>query len=79
MSFNNILSFRFDVGEIVKQHSCTVSKYETADELKMKLADMGGHLLVDCFKELRRTLKSAVPQPKIGITYGKIIYIIFPL
>lgn len=31
---------------------------------------MGGRLLVDCFKELTKTLKSAIPQPEIGITYG---------
>lgn len=63
--------FRFDIGEIVRQHSCTVDKDETAQELKNKLADMGGRLLVDCFKELRRTLQSAVPQPENEITYGK--------
>jgi hypothetical protein len=34
---------------------------------------MGGHLLVDCFKELTKTLKHAVPQPENGITYGKIL------
>lgn len=31
---------------------------------------MGGRLLVDCFKELTKTLRFAVPQPKTGITYG---------
>lgn len=66
------ISYRFDTGEIVRQHSCTVDKDETAEELKKKLADMGGRLLVDCFKELTRTLRSAVPQPEDGITYGKI-------
>lgn len=66
--------FRFDIGEIVRQHSCTVGKDETANELKKKLADMGGHLLVDCFKELTKTLRHAVPQPESGITYGKTFY-----
>lgn len=33
---------------------------------------MGGRLLVDCFKELTRTLRSAVPQPENEITYGKV-------
>lgn len=74
----NIFSFRFDIGEIVRQHSCTVDKDETADELKKKLADMGGRLLVDCFKELKRTLRSAIPQPEDGITYGKILNIFPP-
>jgi len=37
-----ILFFRFDVGEIVKQHSCSVGRDETALELKNKLANMGG-------------------------------------
>lgn len=64
--------FRFDIGEIIRQHSCTVGINETAEELKDRLADMGGRLLVDCFKELKMSLRSAVPQPKDGITYGKI-------
>lgn len=34
---------------------------------------MGGQLLVDCFKELTKTLRHAVPQPENGITYGKIL------
>jgi len=33
---------------------------------------MGGRLLVDCFKDLKRTLRFATPQPENGITYGKI-------
>lgn len=66
------LFLRFDVGEIVRQHSCSVDKDETADELKKKLSDMGGRLLIDSFKELTRSLRYAVPQPEKGITYGKI-------
>lgn len=66
------LFLRFDVGEIVRQHSCSVGKDETADELKKKLSDMGGRLLIESFKELTRNLKYAVPQPEHGITYGKI-------
>lgn len=72
--------FRFDIGEIIKQHSCSVGKDETGVELKTKLADMGGRLLVDCFKELTRALRTATPQPEDGITYGKTIlyfYILF--
>ncbi|XP_015375844.1 PREDICTED: methionyl-tRNA formyltransferase, mitochondrial isoform X2 [Diuraphis noxia] len=61
---------QFDVGEIVRQHSCSVGKDETADELKKKLSDMGGHLLIDSFKELTRNLKYAVPQSEHGITYA---------
>jgi len=63
---------RFDVGEIVRQHSCSVDKDETADELKKKLSEMGGSLLIDSFKELTRNLRYAVPQSENEITYGKI-------
>jgi len=66
------LFLRFDIGEIVRQHSCSVDKDETADELKKKLSDMGGRLLVDSFKELTKSLRYAVPQSENGITYGKI-------
>lgn len=71
---NFLLLFRFDVGEIVKQHSCTVGHNETALELKNKLANMGGRLLVDCFKELTKTLKFAIPQLENETTYGKLCF-----
>lgn len=61
---------RFDIGEIVKQHSCSVGKDETADELKKKLSNMGGRLLIDSFKELTRNLRYAVPQSENEITYA---------
>ncbi|KAL4113371.1 hypothetical protein QTP88_017003 [Uroleucon formosanum] len=61
---------RFDVGEIVRQHSCSVNKDETADELKKKLSEMGGRLLIDSFKELTRSLRYAVPQSENDITYA---------
>ncbi|XP_050540669.1 methionyl-tRNA formyltransferase, mitochondrial-like isoform X3 [Daktulosphaira vitifoliae] len=61
---------KFDVGEIVRQHSCAIDQHEMAKQLKEKLAEMGGNLLVECFKELRKNLKYAVPQPKFGITYA---------
>lgn len=70
--FEYIQFLRFDVGEIVKQHSCSVDKDETADELKKKLSEMGGRLLIDSFKELTRSLRYAVPQSENDITYGKI-------
>lgn len=35
---------------------------------------MGSRLLIDCFKELPRTLKSAVPQPEHEATYGKLLH-----
>lgn len=70
--FEYIQFLRFDVGEIVRQHSCSVNKDETADELKKKLSEMGGRLLIDSFKELTRSLRYAVPQSENDITYGKI-------
>lgn len=33
---------------------------------------MGGRLLVDCFKELTRTLRSAVNQVESEATYGNL-------
>lgn len=36
---------------------------------------MGSRLLIDCFKELPKTLKSAVPQPQHEATYGKLLYL----
>ncbi|XP_050419670.1 methionyl-tRNA formyltransferase, mitochondrial [Adelges cooleyi] len=61
---------KFDIGEIVRQHSCSVGQHETAKQLKEKLAEMGGRLLVDTFKELTRNLRTAMPQPESGITYA---------
>lgn len=57
---------RFDIGEIVKQHSCSVGKDETADELKKKLSNMGGRLLIDSFKELTRNLSTKSGQKSVN-------------
>lgn len=61
----------FDRGEIVRQYSCSISPHDTAEELHDKLAHIGGHLLLDCVRDMPRCLEKAIPQSEYGVTYAK--------
>lgn len=63
---------RFDTGDIVRQYSVTIGRNETAEELTNRMALLGARLLMECIRDLPRSVKFAVPQSREGVSYGTV-------
>lgn len=61
---------RFDVGDIVRQYKVCIKPDETAEDLTNRLAEVGARQLMECFRDLPRSLEYAIPQPEDGVTKG---------
>jgi methionyl-tRNA formyltransferase len=61
---------RFDIGEIVRQYRVPIEWSETAKELEHKLSIHGSLMLMECLRDLPRSIQRATPQPDTGVTYG---------
>nr|XP_032512607.1 methionyl-tRNA formyltransferase, mitochondrial isoform X2 [Danaus plexippus plexippus] len=61
----------FDVGEIISQQRVPVSDTIKLPELTRQFSDIGAKMLVNCLKNLPRSLENAQPQSNEGVTYAK--------
>uniref|UniRef100_A0A0A9WJL9 methionyl-tRNA formyltransferase n=1 Tax=Lygus hesperus TaxID=30085 RepID=A0A0A9WJL9_LYGHE len=61
---------KFDVGEIVRQYRLSVSPVESSVELEARLAVCGGQMVMECLRDLPRSLRMAVKQPSEGVSYA---------
>lgn len=64
---------RFDTGDIVRQYSVSIKPDETAVALTNRLAILGAQLLMECVRNLPRSVLMTVPQQEDGATYGKVL------
>ncbi|XP_065203709.1 methionyl-tRNA formyltransferase, mitochondrial [Planococcus citri] len=62
---------KFDTGDIVRQYSVPIKTDETAAELTNRLAILGAQLLMECIRNLPRSVLMTVPQPEDSATYAK--------
>ena len=70
-----VFFFRFDTGDIVRQHKCIINATETTPELRTRLAEYGADLLMSCIRDLPKCLQRARSQRDELATYGIIIMI----
>ncbi|XP_061377418.1 methionyl-tRNA formyltransferase, mitochondrial isoform X1 [Danaus plexippus] len=61
----------FDVGEIISQQRVPVSDTIKLPELTRQFSDIGAKMLVNCLRNLPRSLENAQPQSNEGVTYAK--------
>lgn len=58
-----------DTGPMIEEVRTPITPQDTADGLMMRLADLGGRLLVDAL--MRADTLTWVPQPEEGVTYAE--------
>lgn len=54
----------------MRQYSVPIGRNETAKELTNRMAELGARLLMECIRDLPRSVKFAVPQSNGGVSYG---------
>lgn len=59
----------FDNGDIVRQYKCPIGTHETTPQLRVRLAEYGANLLMECIRDLPKCLEEARPQDD-GVTHA---------
>ena len=59
------------MGDIVRQYSVTIRAGESAKDLTTRLAELGAQLLMQCIRDLPRSVLLATPQSNKNVSYGK--------
>ncbi|XP_034247306.1 methionyl-tRNA formyltransferase, mitochondrial [Thrips palmi] len=70
ISIMRIQPHEFDKGEVLKQREVEIAPNETAVNLRKRMSDIGGDVLLSCIQRLPQCLEDARPQPKEGVTYA---------
>ncbi|XKL60523.1 hypothetical protein PGB90_007580 [Kerria lacca] len=65
---------KFDTGKIIRQYAVCIKPHETAKELTHRLAVVGANILMECVRNLQRSIEYAVPQSEDNVTYAKKVF-----
>lgn len=58
------------MGDIVRQYGVRIDPNETAVALTDRLAELGAGLLIECIRDLPRSVQYSIPQSNENASYG---------